>query len=176
MGFWSRSDVRLILKYLWIISTIVLIVQAYSAYSTLPVRVATHFNASGVPDGWSSRKSFFITWYSLILGMNLIWLLTVIFAPRSLYSKYTWALSIPNRDYWLATDERKSECGRLINTVIYGSGVFVNLIFGIMFYETVRSNTMMGGRIRISGVLLTSALFLIFVLVYTLTAFRKSDE
>lgn len=173
MTFWLRNDVRQAMKYLWIASTILIILQAYTAYSKLPVNIATHFNSSGVPDDWSSRKNFFIQWYSLTLGMNGLWLLMVILMPRSLNSKFRWAISIPNKEYWLSTDEGKIECSKLMNGMVFGLAFLTNLLFAFVCRGIVISNTQMGGKINLGQIFITAALLLIFIGVYSLTAFRK---
>jgi putative flippase GtrA len=74
----------------------------------LPARVASHFNANGVADGWMSRAEylFFIGLFPCalavflaLIGSTLRWL------PAH-------AINIPRRDYWLAP-ERKNRTAAL---------------------------------------------------------------
>ena len=175
MGFWSQSYVKLTLKYLWIISLIVLIWQGYSAYLKLPVQVATHFNSSGVPNGWSSRTSFFTVWGLTMVGMNAMWLLSVFLLPRCLRAKFAQTVNIPNRDYWLSTDERRVECGRLMNAMMFGVAFMTNALFIVIFHSIVQSNINPGGGMHMERLLIIVALLLIFIGVYLLTAFRKAE-
>ncbi len=56
MSIWSQPRAKTILKYLWIFSALLIVWQIYSSYSSLPERLATHFDSSGNPNGWSSSR------------------------------------------------------------------------------------------------------------------------
>ena len=176
MKTWSQNSVRSTLKYLWICSIIVLIWQGYSSYSKLPERFATHFDISGNPDGWSSRKGFFTAWYSLLLGMNAMWLLAALLIPRTLSKTRSWMLSIPNRDYWLATDERKKECARLLNTMMFGISFLTNLMWSVIYHGIIQSSIETKIHFPIWAMFVVVGVMLIFTLIFLLTAFRKPAE
>ncbi len=164
------------LKYLWICSLIILMWQIFSSYGKLPEKMATHFDLSGNPNGWSSKRGFFIGWSALIFGMNAMWLLSVVLIPRLLRKESTRGmLNIPNRDYWLETDERKKECARLINTMMISTAFLINLMLIVISHGIIQSNiTMRVGNMWLLWVM--TGIMLGFVFVYLFTAFRKPKD
>ncbi len=170
---WSQDRVRTVLKYLWILSFVFLVWQSLSSYPKLPERLATHFDASGNLDGWSSRRGFFIGWYALILGMNAIWLLSVTLIPRSLRGRFARSINIPNRDYWLATDERKAECARRMNTMMFGISFLTNVMWGIIHHSIIQSSIETRIHLSITAIWVIMGALLVFTFAYLFTAFRK---
>ncbi|MBL9162829.1 MAG: DUF1648 domain-containing protein [Planctomycetaceae bacterium] len=85
------------------------LVGMVATYARLPERVASHFGANGVANGWMSRDGYVwfmvgaVTFTSLLL-VGLCG--SVRFLPASL-------VNIPRRDYWLAP-ERRDETGRVL--------------------------------------------------------------
>ncbi len=78
----------------------------YAHYDALlPDVVATHFDGSGVANGWQSRAGF---WQFYGIFLFCIWFIFFLigwslkFMPSSL-------INVPNRDYWL-TNERRESC------------------------------------------------------------------
>lgn len=91
---------------IWIFTFVLAIGIPIADYGTLPERMASHFDFSGKVDGYSSKDSFYISWFvqtsilnALVLGVGLI----VRKVPASM-------ISVPNKEYWLATPERKRVC------------------------------------------------------------------
>ena len=70
---------------------------------SLPTLVASHFDGSGVANGFMPRQ--FYAWFMLALTAGLPLLLTLL--PSLLFRSERIRLNLPNRDYWLAP-ERKS--------------------------------------------------------------------
>ena len=114
---------RNILIALLLISVAIGVAQVAFYYPRLPNVVATHFNASGVADGFSSKRTHAIEMVSLQLGLALVflglsWLLRVL--PIT-------TLNIPNRKYWLAPERRettKSEVACSLLSVGLGTQCF----------------------------------------------------
>jgi uncharacterized membrane protein len=176
MNIWAKSYVRSALKYLWILSVLFLISQLYASYSSLPERVATHFDASGNPNGWSSKGSFITTWSLTLLGLNALWLIITLLVPFLLVEKkIKWAVNIPNRDYWMSTDELRKICAELINALIFGMAFLTNALFAVIYYMIVQSNINPNARSSIWVVWIMVGILLIFSFVYLFTAFRKND-
>ena len=104
--------------------------------SSLPERVATHFGANGLPNGWTSRESFASSMAAVVLvpvavlqGIGL--LLGRI--PSSL-------INLPNRDYWLAPERRASTIGHMQTAMLeFGNAMFAFLLFVV--WSIIRANT-----------------------------------
>ena len=74
--------------------------QTIYYYSKLPARIASHFGAGGVADGWSSTSSLFLTYWivlALVLAMSFAIPALIGVLPRSL-------INLPNKDYWLSDE------------------------------------------------------------------------
>jgi uncharacterized membrane protein len=78
-------------------------VQIAYYYPQLPAVVASHFDASGAPNSWTPKSSFFGLFCLIyILYAALFWVLPhlIIVMPPSL-------INMPNKDYWLAPGRRE---------------------------------------------------------------------
>ncbi|WP_010540839.1 DUF1648 domain-containing protein [Dietzia alimentaria] len=77
--------------------------------AVLPELVATHFDSSGEPDGWSSRAS--------ALAISVLGPLAVAF-PMPLMSllviRWPQSINAPNREWWTATGPRLRRFERLL--------------------------------------------------------------
>ena len=78
------------------------VVQAGHSFSLLPNRLASHFDAAGVPNGWMDKSRFFIV-YAVMLVPALI---VEFWVPHSLANKSAGSLRLPNKEYWLAPERR----------------------------------------------------------------------
>jgi uncharacterized membrane protein len=80
----------------------------------LPSRVASHFNAHGMPDGWLSCPAYalFIVAIGILVPLSIIGLVMVL--TRSGVS----SLNIPARDYWMRP-EHSPEAIRRVRIYIW---------------------------------------------------------
>ena len=76
--------------------------QCEHDFPLLPDRLASHFGASGMPNGWMIKTQFFIT-YALVL-------LPALFIEFWLHRKVSKTpeakFNLPNKEYWLAPERR----------------------------------------------------------------------
>lgn len=75
----------------------------------LPVRLASHFNAAGVADGWMARDSYL--WSMGTITLVLAVGLPLVFCAIRLFPVSV--INLPRKDYWLGP-ERKEETFRFI--------------------------------------------------------------
>lgn len=68
-------------KYLGIILFLILLLMMLIACPSLPNRMAVHFDASGNPNGWSSKNDFYTT-YIILAGAYLALLYFIIYAGK----------------------------------------------------------------------------------------------
>lgn len=104
-------------------------------YPRLPERVASHFDAAGRADGWSSRSEYLTTWlWSLGLVALLIpalqWLMRVVPA------RY---INMPRRNYWLAP-EREACTRQAMSQWIFLLGVVLWGTMAFLHHLTLRAN------------------------------------
>jgi uncharacterized membrane protein len=76
--------------------------QIMHFYPLMPERMASHFDATGKPNGWIDRNGF-VSIYALV-----VFLLCVIFilTPRLLFLLPDSMINLPNKAYWLAPERR----------------------------------------------------------------------
>ncbi len=81
-----------------------LAVRVALVWSELPEPMASHFSGGGQPDAWMSKAGFFLA-MALIGGGSVA---AVFAAPILVRVTPKRLVNLPNRDYWLATDERRA--------------------------------------------------------------------
>ncbi len=87
------------------------VLRSALAWERLPETLASHFGASGEPNGWATRAEFF-TLFATFTGGAVVFLLAIPMLVRVVPQRL---VSLPNRDYWLAP-ERRDECLRKLGT------------------------------------------------------------
>jgi uncharacterized membrane protein len=83
---------------------IIAIALAQSVYNfpLLPHRLASHFNASGLPNGWMSKQAFFIVYAVMVLVAAI----PEFYVPFTIARASNARINLPNKDYWLAPAQR----------------------------------------------------------------------
>jgi uncharacterized membrane protein len=117
--------------------------QTIYYYHILPARIASHFGARGVPDGWSSSSSFFVTYWiviALVFAVSLIVPALIGILPRRL-------INLPNKDYWLS-DEMYSYTMTYFRTQFRWFGaillLFIVIVFQMVFHANLSQNPDLG--------------------------------
>ena len=87
------------------------LVGMVATYARLPARVASHFDASGVANGWMSRDGY--VWF--MVGIVTFVSLTMLASFGLVRLLPTALINIPRRDYWLAP-ERRTETARTLRS------------------------------------------------------------
>ena len=157
---------------IWTCTLVVLVLQAALAYNDLPDRIASSFDFNGNPRQAGTKESFYLSWLITIFVLNaFVLIMKPIFrwAPVSM-------INVPNREYWLATPERRAlSCARLTNMM---AAVFtcVNVMLILVFQYIVSVNLHGKPSFPIWIPFLVVPVLLIFPLVWIFAAFRVPDE
>ena len=101
----------------------------------LPDRVASHFNAAGVADGWMSRDAHLILAVGLFAGMTAMFGL-IGASMRRLPARW---ISLPKRDHWLSGD-REEQTRRELAVWCHGFGALLNLFLAVVFQLVYLAN------------------------------------
>ena len=85
------------------------LLQAVHYGPLLPDEIATHFDAAGQANEWTSKTGFLLTNLAFMIGMAALF-----FALPAGLSKIPneW-ISMPNKDYWLAPERRAATLERV---------------------------------------------------------------
>jgi hypothetical protein len=89
-------------KMLFVLLAILAVIHFWSNYAPLPDVVASHFNGSGVANGWQSKSVFFAFFVGAIALASL-----VAFGIPGIISKMPVDLiNLPYKEYWLAAERK----------------------------------------------------------------------
>lgn len=108
------------------------------AMTQLPDRVASHFDAAGRVDGWSSRPGYL----AFGLGIGVFVLAGLPLLTRLLLRGSGAGINVPHKDYWLdpAHPERRAEFARrFTDDMLVFTGATV-LLLTFMHVESVWAN------------------------------------
>jgi uncharacterized membrane protein len=78
------------------------IAQCLHDFPLLPDRMASHFGASGMPNGWMTKSQFFMTFALTLLPA----LLVEFWVASRIANKPDAKINLPNKEYWLAPERR----------------------------------------------------------------------
>jgi uncharacterized membrane protein len=134
----------------------------------LPDRVATHFNASGAPDGWmtpSGLQSFDLVLTAFVLAVVVGSALLIRVLPA-------WMINVPNRDHWFAPERRRQSHHRLLVHMLWLACAVVGLLIGV--HHLVVLANLQAGPPRLSGIGLISLVagFLAVLVLWTVRLYR----
>ena len=103
----------------------------------LPERVATHFNANGVADGWLNRDHYSLLILLFLLGLPslLVWIMAGL--PRLTNGRG----QIPNCEYWFAQERRNATVSFLLRHACWLGSLTVAVVYGIHI-SILRANAM----------------------------------
>ncbi len=93
----------------------IILLQALIYYPQLPAQVASHFDAAGRPNGWSSKSAYFA------LQAFIVLVVTICFAalPAWLERAPARLVNLPNKDYWLAPERRAATMARVASALTW---------------------------------------------------------
>jgi uncharacterized membrane protein len=82
----------------------VAIVQGVYAFPLMPERMASHFGASGMPNGLMTKSQFFAVYALSLLPAFVL----KFWVPRKVAKTQGARRNLPNKEYWLAPERRES--------------------------------------------------------------------
>jgi serine/threonine-protein kinase len=121
----------------------------------LPARVASHFNAAGVPNGWMPRSAYTWSMVGMTLGMAAL-LLAAFGITRNVPNSM---INLPNRDYWLAPERRQQSCDTIFRYGIW-LAILVTLLFLAVHLFVVAANAAQPPNLSNAMWLIMGAFFL----------------
>lgn len=101
--------------------------QALIYYPQLPHRLASHFDAAGHANGWSSKRAYFA-----LQGFVLL-VVTGCFGalPTWLERAPTKLVNLPHKDYWLAPERRAATLARVASALTWFGCVALVLVTSV---------------------------------------------
>ncbi len=148
------------------------IASAFLGWQEFPEKMASHFNAAGVVDGWMNRTPFVAS--MLAVGLLIpAFVLAVLYSVRFLPSR---VLNLPNPAYWRAPENYGRACEILFRSALVFAGGF--LLWQAAFLRLiVKANKAQPPALDASQVFLLTAVLLAFSvgwLVMLVTRFART--
>lgn len=151
----------------WVLAMVALAVHLTATWPQLPERMATHFDASGVPNGWMNRSSH-VAWVAvigfLVSSGVVVFLHALRFLPASM-------LNIPNREHWLAPAQR-DEAYRYLGRHSYWFGFLMTCLAIGIHWLVMRTNVQTGQRLPALALWAFMGIFLMGILLWTFAMMR----
>lgn len=136
----------------------------------LPLRMATHFNADGVADGWMDRTRFRVTMIGTMVAVPLS-IILVTMLVRYLPDRF---LNIPNRQFWLSADRRNETHAAILDFGMAAAGSTLWL-FSMLYRGVIRANEVPGARFAPGWEIMTLPMLILAVALIRLVAkFRRA--
>jgi uncharacterized membrane protein len=149
------------------ISHIGLVLGLALTYGYLPPVVASHFNATGTPDGWMSRAAYLSIMAAVAFGVSALALGTF----YCIHYFPSWMINLPQRDYWLAPERRAATSDELFRAAMWLASLETIFILCLHLF-VVAANSAQPPRLS-SQVWFLLAGFLLATLIWTIALIRR---
>lgn len=152
--------------YVFLLVIIVSVIHMGYYYRLLPDKVASHFDASGKANGWSTKGALLCVYSGVTILMALSFFgvsLLFLRLPSSM-------LNLPNKSYWLAP-EHKGEAAEFLSDWLYWLGSATVAFLVCLMHLTFQVNL---GRTETlsSSIWPLSIGYLVFVAAWTVRFYR----
>ncbi len=145
----------------------VFLAQAVYYYPNLPEVMASHFNGAGEPDGWMSKRNFF-----LLEGVILLLIVFEFALLPYLIGKMPLPLiNMPNKEFWFAGESR-AETLSVIRSYFEWFSVSLLALFTAVNQLVFRAN-INRENLPSAEIWLIIGAFLIFVVVWLIKFVRR---
>lgn len=142
--------------------------SALFGWQELPQKMASHFNASGVADGWMNRTPFVAS--MLAFGLSIpAFVLVFLYCARFLPPQ---VLNLPNPAYWRAPENYGRACEILFRSALVFAGGFL-LWQAAFLHLIVRANKTHPPVLDSSQAFLLTAILLAFSCGWVITLIAR---
>jgi hypothetical protein len=143
------------------------VLQCVHDFPLLPDRMASHFGASGIPNGWMTKSQFLIVYAVVVIPAAALefWI------PRRI-AKNRARLNLPNKEYWLGP-ERHAETFGYLNAFFAWYGCAFLLLEVLAMGLAMRANFNDPVQLPTGPIVSALAAFLLFNVVAVITMCRR---
>jgi uncharacterized membrane protein len=160
-------------RVLFFLIILLAIAQCAHDFPLLPDRLASHFAASGAPNGWMTKSQFFLLYAVMLLPA----LIVEFRVGRKVEKTPEAKLHLPNKEYWLAP-ERRAETYAYFESFFawYGCAFLFIEVFamGLAMRANFETPTQLP-TVPIVSALVGFTLFNVIAIVAMLRRFSKTD-
>jgi uncharacterized membrane protein len=140
----------------------------YVTSGQLPARVATHFDASGLANGFMPRAEYLQFMLALTLGVPLLVVSVSVVLPRLAPTM----LKVPARDYWLAPERRGQAYAMLATSGFVMASIIACFLIAVHFL-VVSANSQTPPRLDNALMWALIALLIVSLLTWQLFSWRR---
>src|ERR1700693_3557914 len=144
------------------------IAQCVHDYPLLPDRLASHFGASGIPNGWMTKSPFFVTFAVILLPALAVEFLLSFGISKKSDAK----LRLPNKQYWLGP-ERRAETLAYFDSFFAWYGCVFLFIEVFAMGLAMRANFDTPPQLPAGPIVSDIAGFILFNVVAVIAMFRR---
>jgi uncharacterized membrane protein len=150
----------------WVLAT-GLVAVVLVTLRRLPPVVASHFDAAGMPNGWSSRPAYAL----LLIAVGVLLPLGIIGLVTGLTQRGPARLNIPARDYW-TRPEHSQEAIRRVRAYVWWLGCVLAGTVLLMHWLVVAAHAHQPPRLSTSAVLVVLGAVLLGIVGWTAGWYR----
>ncbi len=157
-------------RLIFIFLILAAILQTLHFYPLMPERMASHFDASGKPNGWTHPKGF-VAIYALVVV--LLWVIFIL-TPRLLFLLPDSMINLPNKKYWLAPERRMQTAATIeefLGTVGNATAALLICIFQMAFSANLEKDAALP-----SSAWLLMVAYMIFMMGWTIRFVRTFSK
>ena len=147
------------------------IAQCVHDFPLLPDRMASHFAASGIPNGWMTKPQFFMTYALLLLPAAAL----EFWVSHRIANKPDAKLNLPNKEYWLAP-ERRAETFAYFESFFAWFGCVFLLVEVLAMGLAMRANFDTPPLLPTGPIVSVIAGFVLFNVVAVIAMFRRFSK
>jgi uncharacterized membrane protein len=147
---------------------LVAVAQCIYGFPLLPHRMASHFAASGMPNGWMTKSQFIIVYAIALLPA----LMVEFWVARTIAKMDGARLNLPNREHWLAPERRATTFAYFEDFFAWYGCVFLLLIVFVMGLA-MRANLNSPPHLPIGPVLFALLAFTAFNIAAVVAMLRR---
>ncbi len=136
--------------------------------SGLSATVASHFGASGEPNGFMPRTAYVYLMLGLVVALPLL----VARSGRLVARLPASSINLPNKSYWLAP-ERHAGTVRSISDWLVGFAILLLLLLCYVHWLVVQANTGVTKQLSSVPFMLGLALFLVATIAWLIAFYRR---
>jgi uncharacterized membrane protein len=148
-----------------VLTILILGFLVYLAYSAklLPEKVATHFGASGQPNGWMSRSGYLLFLGAIGVGLPLINAIVILLIRRI----PNHLINLPNKEYWLSEENREQTCSYISGQMLWLACLEVAFFAGL-HYLTIQANQLDPVRLEMAKFMPLTIGFVAAIILWSL--------
>ncbi|SRR5579871_2111002 len=161
------------LPWLWPLALAASAAYFFLTYGSLPEKVATHFDASGNPNGFQTKDGYLFFFIQFTLMLNAL-LGAVFFLLKKIPVS---RMNLPRKDYWTSSPERMDVLHQKLGAVLALVATYMNCAFIFAVQAVYQVNTPNAAlQIPVNGGVFFILLGALFMVVFAFLILRPPPE